>query len=73
MLFILHYGHNSKEKGFTLIDILLRDYCIVTSYLIRTNSMVYMILFVFVNDVLFVVNGDGQGFYPLSLKVVLVV
>lgn len=35
--------------------------------------MVYMILFVFVNDVLFVVNGDGQGFYPLSLKVVLVV
>lgn len=67
------YGHNSKEKGFALIGILLRDYCIVTSYLIRTNSMVYMILFVFVNDVLFVVNGDGQGFYPLSLKVVLVV
>ena len=33
--------------------------------------MVYMILFVFVNDVLFVVNGDGQGCYPL--KVVLVV
>ena len=40
------------------MDSLLRDYCIVTSYLIRTNSMVYMILFVFVNDVLFVANGD---------------